>query len=242
MQNAERREDGRSRCIFSVLHSAFIILYLPIELPPPTTDNLPMGLFKSKDERRIEREMKIRQGLRSIEKSIRQQEKFAEDFVKNAQHAQKIGDQNQYLFIRSALKRTAAVKKMLERQLLSMKNAMLIQQQAQASQQFAESMTLMAGEISRVFGEMDLTKTQSQWEKAVAQAGSLEERMDVFLDSMESSATSASPVSAKEDLVSDEEIDRMIQADVLAAEKTELGKLDQLESEIAKELGAKQKD
>ena len=201
-----------------------------------------MGLFKSKDERRIEREMKIRQGMRSIEKSIRQQEKFAEDFVKNAQHAQKIGDQGQYQFIRSALKRTAAVKKMLERQLLSMKNAMLIQQQAQASQQFAESMTLMAGEISRVFGEMDLTKTQGQWEKAVAQAGSLEERMDVFLDSMESSAASAAPVSAKEDLVSDEEIDRMIQADVLAAEKTELGKLDQLESEIAKELGAKQKD
>jgi hypothetical protein len=201
-----------------------------------------MGLFKSKDERRIEREMKIRAGLRSIERSIRQQEKFAEDFVKNAQHAQKIGDKGQYAFIRSALKRTAAVKKMLERQLLSMKNAMLIQQQAQASQQFAESMTLMAGEISRVFGEMDLTKTQGQWEKAVAQAGSLEERMDVFLDSMQDSATSSTPVSAKEDLVSDEEIDRMIQADVLAAEKTELGKLDQLESEIAKELGAKQKD
>jgi hypothetical protein len=201
-----------------------------------------MGLFKSKDERRIEREMKIRAGLRSIEKSIRQQEKFAEDFVKNAQHAQKIGDQGQYLFIRSALKRTAAVKKMLERQLLSMKNAMLIQQQAQASQQFAESMTLMAGEISRVFGEMDLTKTQCQWEKAVAQAGSLEERMDVFLDSMQDSATSSTPVSAKEDLVSDDEIDRMIQADVLASEKTELGKLDQLESEIAKELGAKQRD
>jgi hypothetical protein len=200
-----------------------------------------MGLFKSKDERRIEREMKIRAGLRSIERSIRQQEKFAEDFVKNAQHAQKIGDKGQYLFIRSALKRTAAVKKMLERQLLSMKNAMLIQQQAQASQQFAQSMTLMAGEISRIFGEMDLTKTQSQWERAVSQAGSLEERMDVFLDSMEQSATSGT-VSAKEDLVSDDEIDRMIQADVLAAEKTELGKLDQLESEIAKELGTKQRD
>jgi hypothetical protein len=200
-----------------------------------------MGLFKSKDERRIERDMKIRAGLRSIERSIRQQEKFADDFIKNAQHAKKIGDEGQYNFIRSALKRTAAVKKMLERQLLSMKNAMLIQQQAQASQQFAESMTLMAGEISRVFGEMDLTKTQSQWERAVSQAGSLEERMDLFLDSMEQSATAATPT-AKEELVTDEEIDRMIQADVLAAEKTELGKLDQLESEIAKELGAKQKD
>ena len=203
-----------------------------------------MGLFKSKDERRVEREMKIRQGMRSIEKSIRQQEKFAEDFIKNARHAKQIGDQGQYAFIRSALKKTAAVKKMLERQLLAMKNAMLIQQQAAAGQQFAESMGLMAREIGRTFGEMDLTKTQAEWERAVAQAGSMEERMEVFLDSMEQTAVSgASMTTTRDDLVSDDEIDRMIQADVLAAEKHELGKLDALESEIAKELGAtKQKD
>src|SRR5271168_5212997 len=138
-----------------------------------------MGLFKSKDERRIEREMKIRGGMRAIERSIRQQEKFAEDFIRNAQQAKKIGDNGQYLFIRSALKKTAAVKKMLERQLLSIKNAMLIQQQARSSQQFAESMSLMAREIGQVFGELDLTKTQADWEKAVTQAGSIEERMDI---------------------------------------------------------------
>ena len=203
-----------------------------------------MGLFKSKEERRIERDMKIRQGLRSIERSIRQQEKFAEDFIKNARNAKQIGDEGQYQFIRSALKKTAAVKKMLERQLLAIKNAMLIQQQAAASQQFAESMTLMAREIGRTFGEMDLTKTQAQWEKAVAQAGSMEERMEVFLDSMEQSAMSGSSMtSSREDLVTDDEIDRMINAEVLASEKQELSKLDELESEIAKELGAtKQKD
>src|SRR5689334_165693 len=132
---------------------------------------------------------------------------------------------------------------MLERQLLAIKNAMLIHQQAESSRQFAESMNLMAAEIGRVFGEMDLTKTQAQWERAVAQAGSMEERMEIFLDSMEESAIAASGANAKEGLVSDDEIDRMIQADVLAGEKAELGKLDQLESEIAKELGvAKQKD
>src|SRR5919107_1540473 len=199
-----------------------------------------MGLFKSKDERRIEREMKIRQGMRAIEKSIRQQEKFADDFIKNAQHARKIGDDNQYLFVRGALKKTAAVKKMLERQLLAIKNAMLIQQQAAAGQQFAESMSLMAREIGRTFGEMDLTKTQADWERAVAQAGSMEERMELFLETMEQNAISGAAAlsSTREELVTDDEIDRMIQADVLAAEKQELGKLDQLESEIAKELGA----
>ena len=148
-----------------------------------------MGLFKSKDERRIEREMKIRGGMRAIERSIRQQEKFADDFIKNARRAKQIGDDGQYQFIRNALKKTAAVKKMLERQLLAIKNAMLIQQQAAASQQFAESMTLMAREIGRVFGEMDLTRTQAEWERAVAQAGSMEERMEIFLDSMEQAAT-----------------------------------------------------
>src|SRR5918992_31393 len=172
-----------------------------------------MGLFKSKDERRIEREMKIRQGMRSIEKSIRQQEKFSEDFIRNARHARQIGDEGQYQFIRGALKKTAAVKKMLERQLLAIKNAMLIQQQAQASQEFAQSMNLMAQEIGRVFGEMDLTKTQAQWEKAVAQAGSMEERMEVFLESMESAAISGSASTARTDVVTDDEIDRMIQAD-----------------------------
>ncbi|MGD1277235.1 MAG: hypothetical protein ABR964_08435 [Tepidisphaeraceae bacterium] len=202
-----------------------------------------MGLFKSKDERRIEREMKIKAGLRAIERSIHQQEKFADDFIKNAQNARKIGDEGQYQFIRGALKKTAAVKKMLERQLLSIKNAMLIQQQAQASQQFAESMALMAKEISRTFGEMDLTKTQAQWERAVVQAGSMEERMELFLDSMEEAAAAGAPASASPESVSDEEIDRMIAADVLAGEKAELGKLDELESEIAKELGSgKQKD
>jgi hypothetical protein len=120
---------------------------------------------------------------------------------------------------------------------------MLIQQQAAASQQFAESMNLMAREIGRVFGEMDLTKTQAQWERAVSQAGSMEERMEIFLDSMEQSAVAGAPAGANEQLVTDDEIDRMISADVLAAEKSELSKLDELESEIAKELGAtKQRD
>src|SRR3954453_24036591 len=102
-----------------------------------------MGLFKSKDERRIEREMKIRQGMKAIERSIRQQEKFSDYFIKNAQHTRKIGDKQLYLFIRGALKKTTVVKKMMKRQLLRIKNAMLIQQQAAASRQFAESMTLM---------------------------------------------------------------------------------------------------
>ena len=47
-----------------------------------------MGLFKSKEERRLERDIKIRQGIRRIEKSIAEQNKFSDEFVKNARQRQ----------------------------------------------------------------------------------------------------------------------------------------------------------
>lgn len=192
-----------------------------------------MGLFKSKEERRIEREMIIRRGVKSIERSINEQQKFAESFIKNAQRAKKVGDDQQYNFIREQLKKTTSIKRMLERQLVAINSAMIIQKQATASAQFAESMGVLAEEIGKTFGELDLTKTQAQWEKAVTQSQSIEERMGLFLDSMEAGmgSTSSAPTT-----VSDDEIDRMIEADVLAQETSELGKLDQLESEIEKEL------
>ena len=124
-----------------------------------------MGLFKSSEERRIEREMKVRSGMRAVERSIRQQEKFAEGFIKKAQQARKIGDEQQYAFIRANLKKTATVKRMLERQLLSMETAFQIQQQAVASQQFAQTMGVIAQEIGRSFSELDLTRTQADWER-----------------------------------------------------------------------------
>ena len=50
-----------------------------------------MGLFKSKEERRLERDIKIRQGIRRIEKAITEQNKFTDEFVKNARQAKQIG-------------------------------------------------------------------------------------------------------------------------------------------------------
>ena len=194
-----------------------------------------MGLFKSATERRIEREMRLKSGLKSIEKSIRQQDHFTRDFIAHAQQAKRIGDNAQYSLIRSSLKKTATIKKMLERQLLSMKNAMLIQQQAAASSEFARSMTLMASEISRSFGETDLTKTQAAWERAVQQASSLEERMGLFLETMEDSANAGEGDRATS-TISDAELDRMIETDLLAQERGDLADLDKLAADLDRQL------
>lgn len=203
-----------------------------------------MGLFKSPEERRIERDIKIRQGVRRIEKAIREQGKFQDEFIKNAQHARKIGDDPQYKFIRNSLKKTATIRKLLERQLLSVKNALLIKQQAEASADFAQSMGIMAAEIGRLFGETDLIKTQADWEKAMVQSQSMEERMNMFLDTVEDiAAQDVAASGAAAESVTDAEIDRLIDAEAEAEHQQELDKLASLRAEITsmKQQGEKQK-
>ena len=191
-----------------------------------------MGLFKSSEERRIERDIKIRQGIRRIEKSIREQTKFQDDFIKNAQHARRIGDNAQYQFIRNSLKKTFTIRKMLERQLLSVKNALLIKRQAEASADFAQAMGMMAREIGRMFGETDLMQTQADWEKAMVQSQTMEERMNMFLESVEQVAAQDVELSGSSESVSDEEIDRLIATETEAEHQKELDKLAGLRAEL----------
>ncbi len=201
-----------------------------------------MALFKSSDERRIEREMKIRQGIRRIERAIREQGKFTDEFVGNAQRARAIGDNKQYQFIRNSLKKTMTIRKVLERQLLAVKNALLIKRQAEASADFTNAMGLMAREIGKLFGETDLVRTQADWEKAMIQSQSMEERMSVFLDSIEDIAQQDAEATTSE-AVSDEEIDRLIAAEGEAEQAKEMGKIADLRAELdaLKGQGEKQK-
>ncbi len=189
-----------------------------------------MALFKSSEERRIERDIKIRQGIRRIEKAITEQNKFTDEFVKNARNAKQIGDNASYVFIRNSLKKTATIKKLLERQLLAVKNALLIKRQAEASADFANAMKIMAAEVGRMYGEADLVKTQMDWEKAMAQSQSMEERMTMFLEGMEQGA--AADVAQAPEAISDEEIDRMIAAEETVEKARESQQMSALRAEL----------
>ena len=104
-------------------------------------------------------------------------------------------------------------------------------------------MGLMATEIGRLFGETDLVKTQADWEKAMVQSQTMEERMNMFLDTVEDVANQDAELSSAGESVSDEEIDRLIDAEAEADHQQELDKLDGLRAELnsLKQPGEKQK-
>ncbi len=117
-----------------------------------------------------------------------------------------------------------------------MKNALLIKRQAEASADFAAAMGMMATEVSKLYGETDLVKTQMDWEKAMMQSQSMEERMDMFLDSIEDTA-SADISAASAEAITDEEIDRMIAAEEEVEEAREAQQMSALRAELAELKG-----
>ncbi len=196
-----------------------------------------MGLFKSPEDRRIERELSIRKGINSIRRNIRDLERNEQEYLKKARRALQMGSKDQVQFLKSALKRTAVQKRAMERQLLNIETALQIKNQAEAHAEFATAMNALSKSISDMFGATDFTQTQKDFEKAMMKAQTMEERAELFLESSSSSLFGFE--GSGEDLVSDEEIDQMIEDEAVAEEsRSELDDaIDQGLADVRKELG-----
>ena len=182
-----------------------------------------MGIFKSREERKIERDIEIRKGIGSLRRNIRDLGKHELSYVDKAKRAKKIGDKEQLLLLKKMLKRCAAQKRMREKQLLSIETAVQIKDQAESDGDFAKSMGAVAKSIAEVYGSVDFVKTQKNFEKAMMQAETLQQQMDVFLQ-MTSESVMSNEVEGEDEIVSDAEIDRMLNEQVTHEESGDLNK------------------
>lgn len=194
-----------------------------------------MSLFKSKEERRIERNIQVRKAATQIRRQIAANEKHEVDYVAKAKRAKKLGWDNQYQFLKKAIKKTATIKVRLERQLLALESAVQIKEQAEGHYEFASAMNALSKSIAEVFGATDMAKTQVNFEKAMSQAETLEEKMDTFLE-MTSDSMFDYEGSSEKELVSDGDIDKMLEEEVAHEER------EGVDDEIEKDLSAIQKE
>ena len=194
-----------------------------------------MGLFKSKEERRIERSIQVRKGLTQIRRQIAANTKYEADYIAKAKRARKLGWNNQYDFLKKAIKKTATIKVALERQLLALESAAQIKEQAEGHAAFAGAMNALSTSIAEVFGATDMARTQVNFEKAMAQAESLEERINTFLEATSESMFSYEGGSEGE-LVSDGDIEKML------AEELEHEEKEGIDAALDKDISAIQEE
>jgi|GEM_PF-253355 len=192
-----------------------------------------MGLFKSKEEKKLERDMEIKRGIGRIRRQIQALQKSEQEWLDKAKRARQMDSPEQLAFMRKTLKATTFQRRMLERQLLTIEAAKQMKDQAESYGVFAETMGAVSKSIADVYGSVDLEKTQVEFERAMHQADSMSQRMDLFLDMSKESLFNTES-SMGEELISDDEIDRMIGVDTSKERKKDRASLDK---EIAQELG-----
>jgi len=199
-----------------------------------------MGLFKSKEERKLERDMEIRRGINEFKRNLRSLERHEKEYLKKAKRAKQIGAPDQLEFIKRTLKQTASQRRLLERQLLAIETAAQRKDQAEMQGQFYRSLAAISRSIGEVMRDVNPAEAQKNFEKAMAQAETVEQQAQLFLEM--SSETMFTEAAASEDLVKDEEIDRLIEAEVAHDESKLVDK--EIEAglgEIEKELGEKER-
>jgi chaperonin cofactor prefoldin len=189
-----------------------------------------MGLFKSKEEKRIEWTIEVRRGLARIGRQIKTLEKNERGYIEKAKRARSMGANDQFEFLKKTLKKTALQRRQLERQLLNLETAAQIKDQVEANASFATAMGAVSKAIGQMFGSVNLTKTQAEFERSMAQAENMEERIAIFMDM--SAESMLGYEGDADELVSDDEIDRMLS--VQAAEEESTAQ----DSEIAEGLSA----
>ena len=196
-----------------------------------------MALFKSKDERRIERTIQIQKTLGLFAGQIKKLKQQENAYIAAGREATRVGAPQQLELAKKALKATMAQRRRLDQQLLTLKIAVQMKEQAETHAEFAKALTGVSKAIAETFGSADMVKTQKDFEVAMVKAQSMEQRVDLFLTSAEGSMF-GEPTTEGE-VVSDQEIDRLVDSEAAHAEQatdTEIDKgLKAIQDELAKE-------
>ena len=166
--------------------------------------------WKSKQQKRLERDLKVKNGIRHIKRQIGRLRKDEASFLEKAKKAKKLGDKTQYAFIRNAFKNTYTQRLTMERQLLAIETSFQVKNQAEGHAVFAEALNTVSKSISQLFNETDLIKMQTKFEEAMMKAQTMEERMQMFLE-MSSDSIFADDYEG-EGALKDEDVDRLLEA------------------------------
>ena len=193
-----------------------------------------MALFKSKEEKRIERNIQIQKTLGLFTGQIKKLNKQESGYIAAAREAKRAGAPQQCELAKKALKATMAQRRRLDHQMLTLKIAVQMKEQAETHAQFAGALKGVSKTIADMFGSADMVKTQKDFEMAMAKAQSMEQRVDLFLSSA-SSNMFGEPMDEGE-IVTDAEIDNLIDAEAAHAEQGIDSEIEQGLDEVRREL------
>ena len=171
-----------------------------------------MALFKSKQEKEIEKKMLIKRTINTMNKQINTLEEQKKVFVEKAKTAKKNGLDAQYNLALTGYKMTLLQQKRAQEMLLNFEITSQMKDMTMMTKEFLGGMSVLSKEMAKLADEKEFIKVQKQFELAMGNAERQAEQMDMFMETFKSAQGSTDSIDDKE---IKELIDRQAEMDEL---------------------------
>ena len=149
------------------------------------------GLFSTREDRRSQQQMKLRQGKHRIQRYLQTLEKASRDYAVLAKKARRLDDQEQFRHLASGYLKTRDTISRWERYLLRLNTLEMRKQEVEATREFLQSMNAVTSAILDGARPKDVTEMHHDMERAILQSAELEDVlaqvMDATADQMDNS-------------------------------------------------------
>ena len=166
-----------------------------------------MALFKSKQEKEIEKKMLVKRTINTMNKQITALEEKKKVFVEKAKTAKKNGLEAQYNLALTGYKMTLLQQKRAQEMLLNFEITSQMKDMTMMTKEFLGGMSVLSKEMARLADEKEFIKVQKQFELAMGNAERQAEQMDMFMETSQDTFKSAQ---GSTDSIDDKEIKEMI--------------------------------
>ena len=144
------------------------------------------NLFKSKRNREIERDVRIKQSLLKQKQAVAKLEKHEREYMEKALQAKRNGDTANFRRLCAMAAKTANFKHGIQSFLLHFETMMQTRDMAQTLQQFAGGAKEITRSISEAFAGINVAEMFQDFDTAIAQSSELETVMSTVLDKISS--------------------------------------------------------
>ena len=193
------------------------------------------GLFKSRQQRQLERDMAIQNVIDLHKRRIRDLNKHERGYCEKAIRAKRQGDKVNYEKLARLLVQTINERRRIESALLTFEALVQTKDKIESYGQFAKGLQAATKSISAVFRNVDLSKTVTELNMAMARAKQMDRTMTMVLDRVSDSAF-VGEYEGDEEAVDIQQIDSMIGERAQVEEGQVDGKIDEMLSQIESQL------
>ncbi len=156
--------------------------------PKKVADVIRKKLFQSPEEKHqeaeLDRDVNIRMGMTRTRRHISQQKEMVHRLTALAKQALKINDEARFRQIGKQLLQTKQDITRWEKYMLSLEMLSARRDQVKASMDILQTVKAMSASITEMAGPGQLTDLHLELEKGLAQAGSMDERLEIMMEMM----------------------------------------------------------